>query len=340
MPELKQDGLRGAGLYHDAVMDDSKMCLEVIYDALFEKKCEALNYHELISINNLNGFSVLTIRNNITNEISEVEAINVIYAVGPFTDELLKKFPIYKWENVLLPSKGSHIWINRKSLPIEKPMVITTGDNRVIFVVPQQEKILVGTTEIPLTEPLDNMHISKDETQYILDALNLYFPESHLTENCILSTFAGVRPLVRAGNTTNRSTTSREHKVYKPLQNTYVIAGGKYTTFRVMGQEITKDICLKHNIKFNHNLTLSPLRRKSMVLPFSWKLPNENELLEILKNEMPKSFNDLVKRRFSVASRSIWSLKTDQDFDQYFLSHKDVLNQYFEFTESDLSNFI
>lgn len=340
MPELNQNGLTGAGLYHDAVIDDSKMCLEVIYDALKEKKSEALNYHELINIKSQNESSILTIKNLITNTVFEISAKYVVFAVGPYTDQLLKKFPQYNWSDVLLPSKGSHLWINKQDLPIERSVVITTNDNRVIFVIPQQEKILVGTTEIPFTEPIDHLKISDYEIQYLLDALNLYFPMQKLSRKSILATFSGVRPLVRENNSANRSTTSREHKVFMPNSKTYVIAGGKYTTFRVMGQEITKEICHNNQISFNSERTIMPLRQKSVVLPFSWKLPNAMELEQILREEMPKTFEDLVKRRLSVASRSIWALKTKQDFDQYFLVHKELLRKYINFSEKNLQNFI
>lgn len=340
MPELNQQGLIGAGLYHDAIMDDSKMCLEVIYDGLKNSKCEALNYHELIKIRYQEENTILTIKNLLQNSIIEICARHLVFAVGPYTDLLLKKFPEYNWNDVLLPSKGSHLWINKSALPIESPLVITTDDNRVIFVVPQNEKILVGTTEIPLTESIDHMKISEDETQYLLNALNQYFPKQNLTTKSILSTFAGVRPLVCENSSTNRSTTSREHKVYMPNSKTFVIAGGKYTTFRVMGQEITKEICHNNQISFNSEKTITPLRQKSIVHPFDWKLPNTKELEEILKNEMPKTFEDLIKRRLSIASRSIWALKTPQDFDKYFLSHKDLLNRYIDFSESILQHFI
>jgi glycerol-3-phosphate dehydrogenase len=340
MPQLKQDGLTGAGLYYDAIVDDSKMCLEVIYDGLFENNSSALNYHELIDVNYFDDKSILTIKNLLTNKTFQVSSKFIIFAVGPFTDQLLKKFPTYNWNDVLLPSKGSHLWIKKSELPIESPIVITTKDNRVIFVIPQNEKVLVGTTEIAVTESLDHLKISEDETQYLLNELNIYFPDINLSKNSILATFAGVRPLVRDNESANRSSTSREHKIYMPNAHTFVIAGGKYTTFRVMGQEITKDICHSLNKSFNNKKTLAPLRKSSVVLPFKWMLPNAQELKIILEEEMPKTFEDLVKRRLSIASRSIWLLKTNQDFDQYFKSHQKLINNYFIFTDNDLINFI
>jgi glycerol-3-phosphate dehydrogenase len=340
MPILNQNQLTGAGLYHDAVVDDAKMCLEVIYDGLMENKSLALNHHEIKDLKFINGKTNLIIKNNLTDELINISANNIVFAVGPYTDQLLKKFPILNWNDVLLPSKGSHLWISKNDLPIENPLVITTDDNRVIFVVPHQEKILVGTTEIPLTESIDQMSISKSEMTYLLNELNLYFPTLNLNEKHILSTFSGVRPLIKEENTGNRGRTSREHKVYMPNSQTYVIAGGKYTTFRVMGQEITKEICHKNNVSYNPDRTLVPLRKNSVVLPFQWKLPNTIELQTILSTELPKTFDDLVKRRLSISSRSAWALKTKEDFDQYFLSHLPLINNFFPLSENAIKNFI
>lgn len=339
IPHLNQDGLTGAGLYHDAVMDDSKMCLEVIYDGLLEKESEALNHHELINVHYYNERSILTIKNILTNQVFAISTKYLIYALGPYTDELLKKFPEYNWKDVLLTSKGSHVWLKKEDLPIEHPVVITTDDNRVIFVIPQQEKILVGTTEVPLSEPTNQTKMSNEEGQYLIAALKTYFPNINLSEKNIISSFAGVRPLVSEDNSNNRSTTSREHKIYMPNSHTYVIAGGKYTTFRVMGQDITKEICHAYQKSFNPERTISALRRRSTVLPFTWKLPTAHELKNILENEMPKTFDDLVKRRLSILSRAIWATKTDQNFDQYFTTHQELLNQYFTFNETVLKEF-
>ena len=340
MPLLNQENLIGAGLYHDAVVDDAKMCLEVIYDGLLETKSEALNHHELIMVENQKDQSILTIKNVKTSEIITISTKFLIFAVGPFTDNLLKKFPQYNWQDVLLTSKGSHLWISKKDLPIDQAVVITTEDNRVIFVIPQDEKILIGTTEVPLSEPIDQTKISLDETLYLLSAIKEYFPSSNISINNILATFSGVRPLVREDNTQNRSTTSREHKIYMPNAHTYVIVGGKYTTFRVMGQEISRNICHFFQKSYNPERSITQLRKKSVILPFAWKLPTSEELKCILEEEMPKTFEDLVKRRLSIPSRSVWALKTHMDFDQYFEKEAHLLNQYFAFNAEILAKFI
>lgn len=340
IPILKSRGLRGAGVYYDGIMDDAKITLEVIYDALKEKCAKAQTYSEVVSVVKMDGNNVIHCKDQITGAESFVTSDQVIYALGPFTDHFLSSIPMYHWQNVLLPSKGSHLWIAAADLPLKNPIVMTTKDDRVIFVIPHGDQILVGTTEVPCNGEYFDIGPTEAEIDYLLSALNDYFPKLSLGRQHILSTFAGIRPLIKESGDDNRGKTSREHKIFQPMSDTYVIAGGKYTTFRVIGQDITKDICHKYGKSYNNNLTLAPLRQPSVVLPFEWKIPSRDELIAICEKEAPKTFQDLVYRRLSIPSRKSWQLRAGGvDFDQYFLSHMDVLKKYLTIVKEDLDNF-
>lgn len=343
IPGLNPDGLTGAGVYYDGIMDDAKITLEVIYDALEEKHAYAMNYTKVTNVRKINNKNTITLTNSLTGEVSNIIADQVVYALGPFTDTFLKKYNFYHWQDVLLPSKGSHIWISAKDLPLTHPIVMTPQDefgDRVIFVIPHGEKVLVGTTEVPNKDDLFHVTPTEEEIQYLLKNLNVYFPKLHLNKNNIIGAFAGIRPLVRDANSgADRGKTSREHRVFQPSSDTYVIAGGKYTTFRVMGREITQKICHKFHLSYNPDKTETPLRRPSVIMPFEWKLPSESDLIKICKTEMPKTFQDLVVRRLSVGSRRIWAEKTSKSFDEYFEAHLDVLNKYLKITIEDIRSF-
>lgn len=344
IPGLNPEGLTGAGVYFDGIMDDAKITLEVIYDALEESNLAyAMNHTAVTNVRKINNKTTLNLKNQLTGEESTISADQVVYALGPFTDTFLKKFPFYNWEDVLLPSKGSHIWISAKDLPLAHPIVMTPHDefgDRVIFVIPHGEKILVGTTEVQNKDDLFNVHPTKEELDYLLKNLNSYFPKLNLTHKNIIGSFAGIRPLVKEGSAgTNRGKTSREHKVFQPSSDTYVIAGGKYTTFRVMGREITQKICHRFHKSYNRDKTETSLRCPSVIKPFSWHLPTEQDLIKICQNEMPKTFDDLVMRRLSVSTRAIWKEKTQKDFDQYFTENLPLLQKYLNFSVTDIAQF-
>lgn len=343
IPNLKTSGLSGAGVYYDGIMDDAKITLEVIYDALKEKCAEAITYTEVITVTknkNSSDKNIIHCKNLLTGELFTLTSDNVIYALGPFTDRFLKSIPMYNWQEVLIPSKGSHLWISYNHLPLNYPIVMTTKDNRVIFVIPHGDRILVGTTEVDYQGDYYDVRPNESEIKYLLSALNDYFPNMQLNETHILSSFAGIRPLVKEDGGNDRGKTSREHKIFQPLSDTYIIAGGKYTTFRVMGQDITRDICHKYGRSYNPDFTKSPLRQRSVVIPFEWHVPTSEELITICETENPLTFEDLIVRRLSIPSRKIWELKAQNiNFDQFFMDNLEILKKYLVISAEDIKNF-
>ena len=202
----------------------------------------------------------------------------------------------------MILSKGSHIWLKREGLELAHPMVLQTKDNRVIFVIPQRDAILVGTTEKALEPNTDifNIQASEEEINYLIDAINQYFPTAGIDQDSILSTFAGVRPLVAEGNKA-RGKVSRQHKVFSPDENMYVIVGGKYTTFRVMAEDVVKKMHQDQGRAFKRDLSLAPLKKRSRIgmYPKGDEI-TEEEIKNIILEELPKTSDDIIKRRLSM----------------------------------------
>ena len=103
-------------------------------------------------------------------------------------------------------------------------------------------------------------------------------------QHTVADTFAGIRPLVK-GNSEDRHKTERHHKIFRPCPDIYVVLGGKYTTFRIMGREVTRNICLKNRISYNSDLSAGALRRHSVVgVSPSFDLTTEH-IRRIIKTE-------------------------------------------------------
>jgi glycerol-3-phosphate dehydrogenase len=308
-PGIKEEGLKGAGIYSDGIVDDSKLGLECIYDGLLNPKARALNYHEVKSITGDQEYTV-EVMDTISGVSKKFTCEHIITAVGPFTDQFMKQIS-FPWKPVMLLSKGTHLWLDTKSLPIEHPMVLQTNDQRIIFVIPQRSAILVGTTEMALPDDAEIFDITAtdQEIQYLLDNVNHYFPNANISSNDILSTFAGVRPLVKSRGR-SRGKTSRKHKIFSPKPNFLVITGGKYTTFRVMAQEVVK-LAMK-NLKrpYNKTLSLTPLRKISKVQDPIKLVFNKELLDQVVNEELPRTKEDLIKRRLSIISKD--QLSQDQ----------------------------
>src|SRR5690606_12206739 len=111
LPGLRDQGLKGAGIYYDAVVDDEKLSLAILQDGLKNTKCRAFNRVSLVDLKVPQDGSAyhVTVKNEVTGEISQIQAKHVVFATGPFTDQVLSHISDLKWKPCLLPSKGSHL---------------------------------------------------------------------------------------------------------------------------------------------------------------------------------------------------------------------------------------
>lgn len=285
---LKQEGLVSAFDYHDAVIDDFRLGLEVILDTKKNSNSNALNYFELQHYSQEKQYYLAQIKNNLTQETHQIKAKYIAFALGPFTNLLFDQ------NSNILPSKGSHLWIRKEALNISKSYVLQADGNRVIFVIPQRGAILVGTTEIVLPKAYFSPNIDQEEIDYLFEQLRHYFPEFKANQEDILASFSGIRPLVREGNE-SASQTSRHH-AFAPLnRSSSLIMGGKYTTFRVMSQDVAKHACsyLKKSYRessFLQELTYrSPLRSKE-------NLSLEELIVQLIQDEKIHNKEDLKRR--------------------------------------------
>lgn len=301
IPSLDPKGLLGAGKYYDGVVDDAKLALECLYDALLEKNVNALSYHEVVKTKKTQTGYDVTYMNTRTKETFEVRCKHLVFLTGPFTDKLLPKLGI-PWKPQLVPSKGIHLWLKKGSIEAKGSVVLTTRDNRVVFVIPQRDSILVGTTETPVDMDMFDISATQKEIDYLLSVLQQYFPNAPLTSDSIISTFAGVRPLVREeGSNEALGKVSRFHKIFRPDEATYVMLGGKYTTFRRMCQELAAEIVPRLGHRYHPNLTLNPIRQTSIMPTFGEKPKLTMPMVkEIIQKEYVTTFDDLIKRRLSL----------------------------------------
>ena len=341
LPGIKEDGLKGAGVYHDAIVDDAKLTIEVIFDGLSRKKSHASNYVEMESFKNNGKYNDVFVRDSLIPERKKrIVCKELVFALGPFTDKVLSKSSNIYWNPVLLPSKGSHLWIKNSSLPLKAPMVLQTSDNRIIFVIPQKGSVLVGTTEEKVNGEYFDLTPSPKEINYLLENLNNYFPKYKITNDDILSSFSGVRPLVRGGND-NLGKTARDAKVYQPFPNVFAIAGGKYTTFRLMGQSISRIIIGRMNHPYNHTLTEKDLHFRLKVPAFKKITFDEELIFSIIQNEYVRTFEDLVFRRLGVFSKKHWYPEycNGRGFDEFFLPLLPQLSKEIFVSKEDILNY-
>lgn len=298
LPDIRLLNLTGAGVYHDAIVDDFRMTIENIIDATHSSQSLALNYVGLKSFTTFDDHICADIKDELTGKELKITAKEIVFATGPFTDNILAKQSNFTWTPKLLPSKGSHLWLKKDAIKINYPLVLTPNDGRVIFVIPQKDKILVGTTEVAINvhDSKFDLEISNEEIDYLLKNIKEFFPSSNVTRDHILESFAGLRPLVKEDSTSERGKTARNHKYYQPKHNVHVIIGGKYTTFRVMAQEVSQIIAKKLNLKYNSKKTLSPFNYKSGINIFKKTMSEDQMRIHVMQNELVRTQEDIERR--------------------------------------------
>jgi glycerol-3-phosphate dehydrogenase len=304
LPQLKADGLTSTGIYYDAIVDDTRLVIENILDALKYKNATAKNYTEVVQVLKDCGHYIVTLKDNLTEQLYNVTTKDIVFALGPMTDIVLNKL-LPHWENKLVPSRGIHLWFSKEHFPLSKPVVLQTKDNRVLFIIPQKDHVFVGTTEKIIFSEIENPKPHSDEIKYLLQSLNRYFNTTNLSEKNIVSSMCGIRPLYKEGNgdLNSSANVSRHHKVLKPAQNMYVIVGGKLTTFRTMAQSVVSQVINSNNEVYNSSLTLSPLKFQG-VSPFDLGEIDKNLINHIREKELVSNDEDLLLRRLCLVENS------------------------------------
>ncbi|MBI4003507.1 MAG: glycerol-3-phosphate dehydrogenase/oxidase, partial [Candidatus Omnitrophica bacterium] len=249
-PGLLIEGFRAAGLYADCAMDDARVCLANILQAIsFGAVC--CNYTRLRAFLTQDGTLCGSAAEDVfTGRTIEIRAQAVVNATGPWADHI-RRLSDDAAVPRLAPTKGIHLVIPR--VAYQALFVQARADHRLIFVLPWGEYSLVGTTERPLDGSLDALRANAEETGYLLDEVNRLLPGSHVQEDEIIATFAGARPLLAFSGSAAHA--SREHQIEIDDRGLVSVLGGKYTTYRAMAQETVDLLVGRHRWRADRCLT-------------------------------------------------------------------------------------
>ncbi|KAF9643486.1 DAO-domain-containing protein [Thelephora ganbajun] len=237
-PMLKSDGLVGALVYYDGQHNDSRMNIALIMTAV-KYGAVAANHTEVVKLlkdasGKLNGVRV---RDNLAGKEWDVKARGVINATGPFTDPLLTlDNPSHK--PIVQPSSGIHITLPNYYSPRTMGLLDpATSDGRVIFFLPWQGNTIAGATDTPAAVEAEPK-APEEEIRWILEEVRRYLsPDIKVRRGDVLSAWSGLRPLVRNPSASTTEGLVRNHMIYVSDSGLLTIAGGKWTTYRAMGEE-------------------------------------------------------------------------------------------------------
>ncbi|MGH2647447.1 MAG: glycerol-3-phosphate dehydrogenase/oxidase, partial [Ginsengibacter sp.] len=242
LPNIISKNLTGGILYHDGQFDDARLTINLV-QTIFDNGGFAINYMKVIGLFKEDGkVSGAIVHDTETNEDFTIKSKVTINATGVFVDDILRMDKPDAKKNIAA-SQGVHLVLDRKFMPgNDAVMIPRTSDGRVLFIVPWHNRLLAGTTDTPIKNiSLEPVALEK-EIQFILETATGYLTVSPKRKD-VLSVFAGLRPLAIANKETkNTKEISRSHKILVSSSQLFSIIGGKWTTYRKMGEDMINKV--------------------------------------------------------------------------------------------------
>ncbi|WP_223582277.1 glycerol-3-phosphate dehydrogenase/oxidase [Sphingobacterium sp. GVS05A] len=242
---VRTKGLYGGVVYQDGQFDDSRLAVNVAQTCI-QMGGVALNYMRVTNLtkNGAGKVNGIIAQDTDTGEVFTIQGKAIINATGIFVDDILK-MDKPEAKQMVRPSQGVHLVFDKSFLPGDDAIMIPkTDDGRVLFLVPWHNRVIAGTTDTPIDEhSLEPIALEK-EIEFILKTAGRYLTKQPTRQDA-LAVFAGLRPLAApTGNSNKTKEISRSHKVIVSDSNLLTLTGGKWTTFRRMGQD-TVDKAIK-----------------------------------------------------------------------------------------------
>ena len=281
LPNINTEGLRGGVVYFDGQFDDSRLLINLVQTAS-EQGAVLLNYARVIGLNK----GGVKFRDMESGTGFSVAAKVVINATGPFTDEV-RRMADPSAASIIAPSQGVHLVLDGSFLAGDSAIMVPhTPDGRVMFAIPWHGHTLVGTTDTPIAEATLEPVALAQEVEFLLDTASRYLAKKPQRSD-VTSVFAGIRPLVREGDSSSTAALSRGHTIRVEPSGMVTVCGGKWTTYRNMAED-----CV------NHAAEAGGLDERPCVTEFldihghadtSW--------LQAVREEMARTVEDVLARR-------------------------------------------
>jgi glycerol-3-phosphate dehydrogenase len=245
-PLLPLKNLLGSFLYAEYQTDDHRLTWTLIQSAL-NKEAMCLNYAKVNQIitNENRSIRAVCFEDTISGEIFEIKTSLVVNAAGPWVVDVisLDAFPPQK---ELLLSKGTHIVLPYTKFPLQQALYFDDIEKkRMIFAIPKGNTTYVGTTDVEYIGDKNKINSSNTEIDYLIKTLKSVFPQLSINVSDIISTWVGVRPLIKEPGKESTEV-SRKDEIFISPSGLVSIAGGKLTGFRKMAEKVVNLLVKSH----------------------------------------------------------------------------------------------
>ena len=242
LPGLRKDDLRGSVQYWDGQFDDARLAIALARTAMREGAL-VLNYCLAVDLLRDDGaIAGVVVRDMETGNRLELRARCVVNATGVWVDQV-RRFDRPDEPRMVEPSQGVHLVVDRSFLPGDRALLIPrTSDGRVLFAIPWLGSTLLGTTDTPRNDIVEEPRATDAEVDFILKEIGRYLQKAP-TRAHVRSLWVGLRPLVKPVDAQGKRTKalSREHAVVTSASGLVTVTGGKWTTYRVMAEDVLEE---------------------------------------------------------------------------------------------------
>jgi glycerol-3-phosphate dehydrogenase len=301
IPSLCTHKLRGSFIYYDGQFDDARLAITLAQTAA-DHGATLLNYAEVKSFLK-RGQKIIGVKVycHITKKTLSVMGRVVINATGVFSDRL-RHIDEKKTKSIIRASQGTHIVLPKRFMKGKTALLIPhTDDGRVIFIVPWQDRILVGTTDHSTPHIILEPKPQKEEIAYLLKHAARYLTSKPCQKD-ILSVFSGLRPLIKKGPIQATKALSRDHTIIVSRSRLITITGGKWTTYRKMAEDVIDraaqvgalpyHLCQTKTLKLSHHPKQRAGKKIHPRLPYT-----EGDVIWAVRSEMALTLDDILSRR-------------------------------------------
>jgi len=320
-PLLPKKILKGAGYYAEYRTDDARLTLEVIKTGL-PLGAQALNQAEVVDfLYSQDRVSGVKFRDAISGSMFEIASKYVINAAGPWVDGLRLQDGSLGGKRLHL-TKGVHLVFPREKFPVRQSVYFDVPDGRMMFAIPRGKVTYIGTTDTNFTQDSDRVGIDITDAVYLITAVNHMFPDINLELKDIISSWAGLRPLIHEEGK-SASELSRKDEIFTSKSGLVSIAGGKLTGYRKMAERAVNRIAKM--MEEEHGRSLKACTTDKMPLCGS----------DFKKNKQVQKYMDLVFDRIrdsGFSTYDAWYLVTT-----YGKQTQSILELYAQIQDEDPS---
>jgi glycerol-3-phosphate dehydrogenase len=305
-PALSREGLTGGARYYDAWADDARVTFENVLDANLHDAAVA-NYTSVKGfIKNGDRITAAGIRDLIGGQTYELRAKKFLNAAGPWVDHIRRMEDPSASDTVRL-TKGVHLVFARTILPVRESLVLGDHNGRIVFVMPHDRYVLVGTTDTDFSGDPATVKTGPEDVEYLLSVLAESLPGMKLKNSDVASSFAGLRALVRAGEQGKRpSSVPREEVIEESKAGLITIAGGKLTTHREIAQKLVDLVMKKLGRPIGKCPTLTTPLPGARPLDADEKLAGDDALLK----NVPAAADEILRARYGTRALMVARLAT------------------------------